>query len=66
MNHIRNKHHINVHGTNPPDPIENFSQLCSDYAISQAIVDNLIACGYKEPTPIQMQAVPIMASVSVN
>lgn len=65
MNQIRNKHHINVHGSNPPDPIETFPQLVNDYSIPQQIVDNLIACGYKEPTPIQMQAIPIMASVSL-
>lgn len=65
MNHIRNKHHINVHGSNPPDPIETFDQLVNDYVISQKIVNNLMTCGYKEPTPIQMQAIPIMCSVSI-
>lgn len=65
MNHIRNKHHINVHGPNASDPIETFHQLVNDYAIPQQIVNNLISCGYEEPTPIQMQAIPIMCSVSV-
>lgn len=66
MNHIRNEHHINVHGSNPPDPIETFDQLVNDCGISQKIVNNLITCGYKEPTPIQMQAIPIMCSVSIR
>lgn len=65
VNHIRNKHHINVHGANPPDPIETFGQLVNEYSIPQQIVNNLITCGYKEPTPIQMQAIPIMSSVSI-
>lgn len=64
VNHIRNKLHINVHGASPPDPIETFDQLINDCGIPQQIVNNLISCGYKEPTPIQMQAIPIMTSVS--
>lgn len=64
VNHIRNIHHINVHGANPPDPIETFGQLVNEYGIPQQIVNNLSSCGYKEPTPIQMQAIPIMSSVS--
>lgn len=66
VNHIRNKYHINVHGTNTPDPIETFDQLIDDCGIPQQIVNNLISCGYKEPTPIQMQAIPIMTSVSLH
>lgn len=65
VNHIRNKHHINVHGASPPDLIETFDQLINDCGIPQQIVNNLISCGYKEPTPIQMQAIPIMTSVSL-
>lgn len=65
INHIRNIHHINVHGPNTPNPIETFEQLVNDCAIPQQIVNNLISCGYKEPTPIQMQAIPIMCSVSI-
>lgn len=66
VNHIRNKHCINVHGKQPPDPIENFDQLLTEYGVPQQIVNNLISCGYQSPTPIQMQAIPIMASVSCN
>ncbi|XP_031628090.1 probable ATP-dependent RNA helicase DDX52 [Contarinia nasturtii] len=62
VNHIRNKYHINVHGTNPADPVETFDELINDCAIPRQIVNNLISCGYKEPTPIQMQAIPIMSS----
>lgn len=65
INHIRNIHHINVHGPNVSDPIETIDQLVNDCAIPQQIVNNLISCDYKEPTPIQMQAIPIMCSVSV-
>lgn len=53
-----------MHGTNPPDLVETFEQLVNDCSIPQQIVNNLISSGYKEPTPIQMQAIPIMGSVS--
>lgn len=61
---MRNIHHINVHGDNPPDPIETFDQLVQNNAVPQQIITNLNACGYKEPTPIQRQAIPMMANVS--
>lgn len=63
VNHLRNLHHINVHGSSPPDPIETFDELVNACSIPQQIVSNLVVCGYNEPTPIQMQAIPIMAAV---
>lgn len=62
INHIRNKHHINVVEANPPDPVETFGQLQSEYQISNQLIDNLIGCGYNSPTAIQMQAIPIMTN----
>lgn len=64
MNHLRKIHRINVHGSSPPDPFETFDELVNNCSFPQQIVTNLIACGYNEPTPIQMQAIPIMAAVS--
>lgn len=55
-----------MHGDNPADPIETFGQLVGDHAVPQQIVNNLLACGYNEPTPIQRQAIPITASVSIR
>lgn len=63
MNHIRNKHHINVTGDHVPRLIENFTQLRAEFNVSQRIVENLIDCGYSSPTPIQMQAIPAMLKV---
>lgn len=54
-----------MHGSNPADPVESFEQLVNECAIPQQIVNNLISFGFKEPTPIQMQAIPIMSSVSI-
>lgn len=64
VNHIRNVHHINVHGSHPEDPIETFDEMVSTCAIPQQIVNNITASGYDKPTPIQMQAIPILAAVS--
>lgn len=64
VNELRNKHHINVTGHGVPALAENFDDLVKDYEIPQQIVDNLAGCGYATPTPVQMQAIPIMAKVS--
>lgn len=65
INHLRNKYHIHVKGSNPPDPLETFDEMKTKYGIDSQVFDNLFSCGYNVPTPIQMQAIPIMASVCV-
>ena len=50
-------------GRNVPPPIENFKKLQDDFSLAPALVQNLHASGYTYPTPIQMQAVPIMLQV---
>ncbi|KAG4079111.1 hypothetical protein HA402_001082 [Bradysia odoriphaga] len=62
INHLRNKYHIHVKGSNPPDPLETFDEMKTKYSIDSQVFDNLFGCGYNVPTPIQMQAIPIMAS----
>lgn len=62
INHYRNINHINVVGRHVPEPIRQFSDL----KIGKDLLDNVITCGYEEPTPIQKQAIPIMMSVSIN
>lgn len=64
-NELRNKHHIIVTGTDIPAVVETFDELVSEYEIPQQIVDNLAGCGYATPTPVQMQAIPIMTKVGV-
>ncbi|CAH1800505.1 unnamed protein product [Owenia fusiformis] len=60
INHFRNQHKINVYGTDIPDPVESFQQLCDEHVFSSKIIENISESGYKAPTPIQMQAVPVM------
>lgn len=63
VNELRNKNHVNVSGHNVPALVETFQELVDEHDIPQQIVDNLHGCGYTTPTPVQMQAIPIMAKV---
>lgn len=63
INHFRNKHKIYVQGTDLPEPIATFEQLREEYKIHAKIMHNIEAFGFQAPTPIQMQAIPIMLHV---
>jgi len=52
-----------VVGRNVPPPIGDFKKLQDEFNLGPALVQNLQASGYTHPTPIQMQAVPIMLQV---
>lgn len=56
VNRFRNIHNINVVGRHIPEPARAFN----DFKIGQDLIENLVQLGYKDPTPIQMQAVPLM------
>ncbi|KFP75679.1 putative ATP-dependent RNA helicase DDX52, partial [Apaloderma vittatum] len=60
INRFRNKHRINVQGTDLPDPVATFDQLQKEYKIHPKIMENIQAAGFQVPTPIQMQAIPVM------
>ncbi|XP_014378174.2 probable ATP-dependent RNA helicase DDX52 isoform X1 [Alligator sinensis] len=60
INHFRNKHKINVQGTDLPEPIATFEQLQKEYKIHPKIMQNIESAGFQVPTPIQMQAIPVM------
>ncbi|XP_042298292.1 probable ATP-dependent RNA helicase DDX52 [Sceloporus undulatus] len=60
MNHFRNKHKIYIQGTDLPDPIATFEQLGEEYEIHPKVMRNIEAAGFQTPTPIQMQAIPVM------
>lgn len=44
---------------NVPDVIETFQELASVYNVSHRLVANIAAC-YSTPTPVQMQAIPVL------
>jgi len=60
ISRFRKQHRISVVGRNVPPPIEDFKKLQDEFNLAPALVQNLQASGYTHPTPIQMQAVPIM------
>ncbi|XP_036053584.1 probable ATP-dependent RNA helicase DDX52 isoform X1 [Onychomys torridus] len=60
INFFRNKHKIHVQGTDLPDPIATFQQLDQEYKISSRLLQNILDSGFQVPTPIQMQAIPVM------
>ncbi|XP_046825409.1 probable ATP-dependent RNA helicase DDX52 [Vespa crabro] len=60
INQFRNQHHISVTGSHVPKSIATFDELLTEYQVSKKLLDNMKECGYEEPTPIQMQAIPVL------
>ncbi|XP_070699611.1 probable ATP-dependent RNA helicase DDX52 isoform X2 [Pempheris klunzingeri] len=60
VNRIRSQHRINVHGCDVPDPLCTFEELQSEYRLNSRVIQNLKDAGLSSPTPIQMQAIPLM------
>ncbi|KAM6110781.1 putative ATP-dependent RNA helicase DDX52 [Pterocles gutturalis] len=60
INRFRHQHKINIQGTDLPDPVATFDQLQKEYKVHPKIMENIQAAGFRVPTPIQMQAIPVM------
>ncbi|XP_074467028.1 putative ATP-dependent RNA helicase DDX52 [Sebastes fasciatus] len=60
VNRIRSQHRINVHGCDIPDPVCTFEELQSEYRLNPHVLQNLKDAGLNSPTPVQMQAIPLM------
>ncbi|KAL7645053.1 UNVERIFIED_CONTAM: hypothetical protein RMT77_003423 [Armadillidium vulgare] len=60
INHFRNKNHIYVYGSDIPAPVECFEQLRTDFEVNDKVIKNLYSEKYLKPTPIQMQAWPLL------
>ncbi|XP_051850021.1 probable ATP-dependent RNA helicase DDX52 isoform X1 [Antechinus flavipes] len=60
INCLRNKHKIHIQGTDLPEPITSFQQLDQEYKIHSRLLQNILDAGFQTPTPIQMQAIPVM------
>ena len=63
INQFRNTHKIHVSGSDIPDPVDNWSKLVGEkYSLSQRLLEAITADdhGYSSPTPIQMQAIPLL------
>nr|GLL41037.1 DEAD-box ATP-dependent RNA helicase 57 [Ipomoea trifida] len=59
---FRKKHNIHVSGSNVPSCLQSFTELKSRFGCKSYLLRNLAKLGFKEPTPIQMQAIPIILS----
>ncbi|KAJ0087767.1 hypothetical protein Patl1_32053 [Pistacia atlantica] len=59
---FRKKYNIHVSGANVPSPLKTFADLSSRYGSKSYLLRNLAELGYKEPTPIQRQAIPVLLS----
>ncbi|KAL9982085.1 hypothetical protein ACROYT_G010879 [Oculina patagonica] len=60
MNIARRGNHIYVKGSDIPDLAESFSDLQERYKLAPYMIENVTKRGYQSPTPIQMQAIPLM------
>ncbi|KAJ7976999.1 DEAD-box ATP-dependent RNA helicase [Quillaja saponaria] len=57
---FRKKHNIHVSGSNVPTPLQDFDELSSRYGCESYLIRNLEELGFREPTPIQRQAIPVL------
>ncbi|KNE65011.1 hypothetical protein AMAG_10677 [Allomyces macrogynus ATCC 38327] len=57
---FRRTHRIKVDGVDVPAPTQSFRDLRDTYAIRDHVARNVRSAGYTSPTPIQMQAMPLI------
>ncbi|KAJ1991387.1 RNA-dependent ATPase rok1 [Coemansia spiralis] len=53
------RHRIKVTGSDIPHPVKSFEMLCKEHNFQPFVLRNLQKLGFKQPTPVQMQAIPI-------
>ncbi|XVE48467.1 hypothetical protein DITRI_Ditri01bG0004500 [Diplodiscus trichospermus] len=59
---LRKKYNIHVSGNNVASPLKSFAELSSVYGCESYLLHNFAELGFKEPTPIQRQAIPVLLS----
>lgn len=57
---VRNENSIRVYGDDCPFPFVSFIELGNRYKLKSFLRKNLAESGYTAPTPIQMQALPVI------
>lgn len=60
VNAFRKRMHINVKGNSIPTPLTSFREMNIHLKLKETILKNIEISDWKEPTPIQMQAIPAM------
>lgn len=59
VNRFRNVHRIHVKGPDIPNPIDTWDKLRQNYGVSEDVLE-VLKSSYDKPTPVQMQAIPLM------
>ncbi|XP_022218175.2 probable ATP-dependent RNA helicase DDX52 [Drosophila obscura] len=59
-NATRKQHSITALGKNIPAPVLSFDELIRDYKLLPRLQQNVLSYGFSQPTPIQMQALPVL------
>ncbi|KAB2006960.1 hypothetical protein ERO13_D11G343900v2 [Gossypium hirsutum] len=59
---LRKQYNIHVSGNNVASPLKSFADLSSVYGCESYLLHNFAKLGFKEPTPIQRQAIPVLLS----
>ncbi|RWS04637.1 putative ATP-dependent RNA helicase DDX52-like protein, partial [Dinothrombium tinctorium] len=59
INRLRRMNRVTIKGEDIPKPIESFAAL-EKYGASETLLENIEKVGYKQPTPVQMEAMPLM------
>lgn len=54
------KHHIKVTGSDIPAPVQSFQCLAAEHNVFRTTIEKIFESGYKEPTAIQAQAIPLL------
>lgn len=62
---VRNKNRISVVGKAVPAPLMFFEDLIERYKVKPTLVKNIARAGYQDPTPVQMQTIPLMLEVTL-
>lgn len=57
---VREANLIEVEGEDIPDAMDTFEAMAASYNIPEVIMKNLENAGFKRPTAIQMQAIPLL------
>lgn len=60
INKLRKQHCIKVKGIDEKEkPIESFDELFRRFEIHEQLIKNLVSLNYQQPTPVQMQCLPL-------
>ncbi|XP_020801901.1 probable ATP-dependent RNA helicase DDX52 [Drosophila serrata] len=60
VNETRKRHNISVLGKNVPAPLTSFEALVKQHKLLPRLQQNLLGREFAQPTPIQMQALPVL------